>query len=202
MLVFGASQEINEEFLEVFHKKGMLSNRSEHSLFGGEGMVLGEGSAGIVLESMEHALERQARIYCEIEGYLQVGTRKMFRQTEKLQGKAEIVVANASGTEIGDRVEAESIGSEMLVTAIKGNTGWIVSAAGIMDTGIGALMIKQGIVPPVFRDAQKIGVNSVKKLIQREVNKVGIHYVNIGGSAALLEISRVSVDEKSDHLNK
>lgn len=192
MVVTGASQEITEEYLEEFEKKGLLSRSKEYSMFAGEGMVLGEGSAGLLLENLEHALARNAKIYGELENYSQAGSKTLYRQSEKPENNSEIIIANASGTEIGDRIEANYIGTTRPVFTIKPNTGWVVSAAGIMDTVIASLILYQGIIPPVLLSTNKFPLNLVKNLTQRQVKNIGVHYVNIGGTTSMLEIGKFS----------
>ena len=196
-IVIGASQEITEEFLRIFHEKKMLGKQNRFNLFTGEGMVFGEGSAAVLLENLDHAKARNAKIYCELENYSQAGSKKFQRMTENINFSADIVMANASGTELGDKLEAEALRNQNCVTAIKANTGWITSAAGIMDTVIGALMIYKSIIPPIYSDNFKYNLNFIKNLTQKDINKVAVHYVNIGGAASCLEISKFkSIDPK------
>ena len=111
---------------------------------------------------------------------------------KKPENNSEIIIANASGTEIGDRIEANYIGTTRPVFTIKPNTGWVVSAAGIMDTVIASLILYQGIIPPVLLSKNKFHLNFVKNLTQRQVKNIGIHYVNIGGTTSMLEIGKFS----------
>jgi 3-oxoacyl-[acyl-carrier-protein] synthase II len=193
MVVLGASPEITEETLDYFSKFKVLSSKNDYSVFSGEGMVLGEGSGAIVLENYQHAVDRNAKIYCELSNYCQIGSKVLYKPTEKVPINGDVVIANSSGTAEGDKTEAEMLIGQKRVTSIKANTGWILSASGIIDAAVGALMIYQSIVPPVYFNNSKYPLNLVNNLQIAQLQKVAVHSIDISGQVSSLEISKTSI---------
>ncbi|MFE9939146.1 condensation domain-containing protein, partial [Streptomyces hirsutus] len=138
-----------------------------------DGMVLGEGSGILVLESEEHARERGARIYAELAGvgsssdaYDMVqpdpagaGTARAIRDSLADAGARpeEVVHLNANGTATlpGDAAEGHGIravfgcaGRGPAVSANKSMTGHSLGAAGAIESIATVLSLHHGIVPP------------------------------------------------------
>ncbi len=134
------------------------------------GLVLGEGSAILVLEELEHALGRGAKIYAEIAGFganadardltspdADSAARAM--QRALIDGRltpADIGYVNAhgTGTLMNDRVESTAIKTvfeghvKPLVSSIKAVLGHSLGAAGAIEAMATALALQQGLVPP------------------------------------------------------
>ncbi|OMJ68560.1 hypothetical protein SteCoe_33948 [Stentor coeruleus] len=190
MLVIGAGNELTEEYLAKFAKMGLLSQQKNYSMFSGHGMVLGEGSGAVMLESLDHALKRNARIYCEIENYSQTGPEKLYNMDMRLPLTGDVIIANSSGTEKSDLAEIKMLENQEKVVSVKGNIGWVPSAAGILDTIIGSLIIHQGVIPPTCIENPVKGINLVKNLTMEQVDKVAVTSFTFTGGAACLGISR------------
>ena len=143
----------------------------------GQKLVLGEGSAGILLENLDNALERGARIYAEVE---------MHRCVEAGEGSGmefdgELVVGCGNGIEKFDSCERKWLEGRRFVN-FKGNYGWVANADGVNDAVIASLIIGQGIIPPVIGKGLKI---------ERErLNKVSVLGFGMDGSAWGLELAR------------
>lgn len=145
--------------------------------FDGErgGFVLGEGCGVLILEELERARSRGAKIYAEVLGYGLSGDAyhitspsedgsgalRSMQMALKMAGKTAdqvgYVNAHATSTPIGDRIEnraiwklvgQKGIDRGVMVGACKGHFGHLLGAAGAVETAIGALCVSKGVVAP------------------------------------------------------
>jgi 3-oxoacyl-[acyl-carrier-protein] synthase II len=140
-----------------------------------DGFVMGEGGGIVILEDLEHALNRGANIYAEIVGYGATGDayhltapapegegaqRAMRRAMEDAKlSPAEIDYINAHGTSTpaNDLNETKAIkavfgdyASKVNVSSTKSMTGHMLGAGGAVEFIFGALAIRDCIVPPTI----------------------------------------------------
>jgi 3-oxoacyl-[acyl-carrier-protein] synthase II len=142
---------------------------------GRDGFVMGEGSGIVILEELESALKRRARIYAEIAGYGLTGdayhvsapsadgdgpVRVMKAALQDAVVGPEVVdYINAHGTSTpaGDKVETLAIhrvfgerARRIAVSSTKSMTGHLLGAAGGLETAITALAVARDVVPPTI----------------------------------------------------
>ena len=137
------------------------------------GFVMGEGAGVIVLEELEHAKKRGAKIYAEIVGYGATsdayhitspapggegGARAMKIAIEEAKvNPEEITYINAHGTSthLNDSYETQAIktalgedaAKKVMVSSTKGHTGHLLGAAGGVEAIVCAKAIEEGFVP-------------------------------------------------------
>jgi len=140
-----------------------------------DGFVLSEGAGIVIMEDLEHAQKRGAKIYAEIVGYGAtcdayhmtspsengIGAARAMKQALKVAGMnpEEINYVNAHGTstEQGDICETEAIktvfgnnAGNIWVSSSKSMTGHLLGAAGSVELAICTKAIETGIVPPTI----------------------------------------------------
>jgi 3-oxoacyl-[acyl-carrier-protein] synthase II len=144
-----------------------------------DGFVMGEGGASLILEEMEHALARGAKIYAEVVGsglsadayHLTashpegLGAKLVMRNalTDAEMKPEEIDYINVHGTStpVGDISETKAIldifgehAYKLNISSTKSMTGHLLGAAGAIETAASILAIKDSIIPPTINHAE------------------------------------------------
>lgn len=182
MLSGGAHSMIHPFGITGFNLLGALSTRNDEPTKASrpfdrhrDGFVIGEGAAMLILESLEHALARGARIYGEVSGY--GSTADAFRITDThpegrgaakcleltLQdaglNPSDIHYINAHGTStaVNDKVETlaikRALGEQAYrvpVSSTKSMMGHLIAAAGATEAILCLLAIRDNVLPPTI----------------------------------------------------
>jgi 3-oxoacyl-[acyl-carrier-protein] synthase II len=140
-----------------------------------DGFVLGEGGAAIVLEDLEHALARGARIYCEVVGGgmssdayhitaphpdglgAELCMKAALRDAGMRPDEIDYVNTHGTSTPIGDPQEVKAIqrlfgehSYKLNISATKSMTGHLLGGAGAVEGVASIMAIHTGIVPPTI----------------------------------------------------
>jgi len=139
-----------------------------------DGFVMSEGAGICVVEELEHAKKRGAKIYCELTGYgLSADAHHMTAPPEDGEGAAramklaldhaklspgdvDYINAHATSTGLGDIAETKAIKkvfgeqTKVSISATKSMTGHLLGGAGAVEMAACALAIRDGIIPPTI----------------------------------------------------
>jgi 3-oxoacyl-[acyl-carrier-protein] synthase II len=128
------------------------------------GIVMGEGSTVLVLESREHAEARGARILGElvesaittdVDEQQNVALERALRGVATALGQVDVVFAEGCGLPVSDRLEAEALArvfgrSDMPVSVPKSAYGHLYGASAATELALGLLCAGRGLVPPTL----------------------------------------------------
>ncbi|APA02163.1 MULTISPECIES: beta-ketoacyl-ACP synthase II [Bacillus] len=180
-----------------------------------DGFVMGEGAGIVVLEELEHALARGAKIYGEIVGYGSTGDAyhitapaqdgeggaRAMQEAIKDAGikPEEIDYINAHGTSTyyNDKYETKAIKTvfgdhayKLAVSSTKSMTGHLLGAAGGIEAIFSVMAIKDGIIPPTINietPDEECDLDYVPdKAREQDVNVVLSNSLGFGGHNATL----------------
>jgi len=185
-----------------------------------DGFVMSEGSCVLILEELEHALKRNARIYAELKGFGCVGdaydivapredgngAQRAMQQAMLQAGweteQVDYINAHATSTVVGDRAEANAItklfgqsNKTVVVSATKSMTGHMLGSAGAIEAAISCLSIARKAIPPTI-NLQNVDstctMNHAVTAVRKEVVRVISNSFGYGGHNTALAFEAFS----------
>jgi 3-oxoacyl-[acyl-carrier-protein] synthase II len=140
-----------------------------------DGFVMGEGAGILILEEMETARRRGAKIYCEMVGYGMSGDayhisapsetgagaisvmKKALKDARLQPSEVDYINVHGTSTPQGDKVEVIAIkevfgdhARKVAISSTKSMTGHLLGAAGGLEAGISALALRDQVIPPTI----------------------------------------------------
>jgi len=140
-----------------------------------DGFVLSDGGGAVLLEELEHARRRGARIYAELVGFGMSGDayhitappedgegaclamENALRDAKLDASAVDYINAHATSTPLGDKAETVAIkrafgehARRLAVSSTKSMTGHLLGAAGVVEAIFSVLAIRDGVAPPTI----------------------------------------------------
>jgi 3-oxoacyl-[acyl-carrier-protein] synthase II len=187
------------------------------------GFVMGEGAGILLLEELEHARKRSAKIYAEVVGYgatcdayhmtaphpeARGGAQAMkdaLREAGYTESDRVYINAHGTGTPMNDKVEIQAIklalgeeaASRAHVSSTKSMTGHMLGAAGAIEAMACLLALRDGIIPPTIHlDSQDpvCDLNCTPNTaVVQEIDLALSNSLGFGGHNACLAFRKVTV---------
>ena len=176
-----------------------------------DGFVISGGGGILVIEELEHALARGAKIYAEVTGYGATsdgydmvapsgeGAARCMRQAmATVQGPIDYLNTHGTSTPVGDVKELEALHAAFgdkvpKLSATKAMTGHALGAAGVHEAIYSLLMLEHGFIAPSINidkeDELAVGLPIVKAYEEAELNTVMSNSFGFGGTTATLVMS-------------
>lgn len=182
VVIAGGSEALMSIAIIAFGNMGVLSRRSDEPTRASrpfdrdrDGCVLGEGCGVLVLETEEHALRRDARVYCEVAGGALTADafhisaprpggegaasaiRKALANAHVAPDAVDYICAHGTSTELNDRAETMAIKSALgeaayrvAISSPKSMIGHLFGGAGAISSIVCSLAIRDNCVPPTI----------------------------------------------------
>lgn len=186
-----------------------------------DGFVIGEGGGALVIEELDRARSRGARIYAELVGYgkssdayhmvapdpeaggVKLAMVRALRDAGLRPNEVDYVNAHATSTEPGDIAEARAVhavfgehASNIPVSSNKSMFGHALGAAGALEGVCTVMSIHEGIVPPTINYSQadpNCNVDCVPNVARRhDINVALSNSFGFGGHNAVLVFRKFS----------
>jgi 3-oxoacyl-[acyl-carrier-protein] synthase II len=184
-----------------------------------DGFVMGEGAGIVVLEELDHAKARGAKIYAEVVGYGMSGDAyhitapsedgdgayRCMQAALKRAGMSahdlDYINAHGTSTPLGDEIELKAVERLMgnkfnglSMSSTKSSTGHLLGAAGAVEAIFSILAIRDNVVPPTLNldnPSVETGIDLVPlKARKKDINTVLSNSFGFGGTNASLIMRR------------
>ncbi|HUJ03699.1 MAG TPA: beta-ketoacyl-ACP synthase II, partial [Rhizomicrobium sp.] len=185
-----------------------------------DGFVMGEGAGVVILEELEHAKARGAKIYAEVKGYGLSGDahhitapaeegdggyramRMALKRADLTAADIDYVNAHGTSTPLGDEIELKAVerlfgnaAAKMSMSSTKSSIGHLLGAAGATEAIFSILAIRDQIVPPTL-NLDHPSVDTELDLVphkakKREVKSALSNSFGFGGTNASLILTAV-----------
>ncbi|MEG9476128.1 beta-ketoacyl-ACP synthase I [Mannheimia bovis] len=218
----GGAEELSWECATEFDAMGAVSSKyndtptkaSRAYDANRDGFVIAGGGAVVVVEELEHALARGAKIYAEIVGYGATsdgydmvapsgeGAERCMRQAmATVNGEIEYINVHGTSTPVGDVKELGAIRNvfgdkKPAISSTKSMTGHSLGAAGAHEAIYSLLMLDNNFIAPSINietlDEQAEGMNIVTERQDKELTTVMSNSFGFGGTNACLVFQRYS----------
>ena len=177
-----------------------------------DGFVISGGGGILVIEELEHALARGAKIYGEVVGYGATSdgydmvapsgegaVRCMQMAMQGVEANIDYVNTHGTSTPVGDVKELGAIqevfaGKSPAISATKAMTGHALGAAGVHEAIYSLLMMEHGFIAPSINigelDAAAEGLNIITKPTEAKLETVMSNSFGFGGTNATLVMQK------------
>ena len=178
-----------------------------------DGFVISGGGGILIVEELEHALSRKAKIYAEIKGYSATsdgddmvapsgeGAKNCMKKSLEMSGLKSVNYLNAHGTSTpaGDPIELNAIKSVFkddipIVSSTKSLTGHTLGAAGVQECIYSILMMNENFISgnKILTDPipEANGINIPEKSLEKEFNSFMSNSFGFGGTNVSLVLSK------------
>ena len=226
MIAGGTESAPTEVSLAAFASMHALSRRNDDPArasrpFDAErdGFVMGAGAGVVILERLDDALARGARIYAEIIGYaatadahhitepapngegLANALRRALRKAGIMPDEVDYINAHGTSTKYNDREETTALHTvfgdharKLAISSTKSMIGHTLGAAGALETAVTALSLQQGILTPTI-NYEHPDPECDLDYVPNEARKADIHIavnesMGFGGHNAVLVLKR------------
>ena len=178
-----------------------------------DGFVISGGGGILIVEELEHALSRKAKIYAEIKGYSATsdgddmvapsgeGAKNCMKKSLEMSGLKSVDYLNAHGTSTpaGDPIELNAIKSVFkddipIVSSTKSLTGHTLGAAGVQECIYSILMMNGNFIAGNKNLSDPIpeadGINIPEKSLEKEFHSFMSNSFGFGGTNVSLVLSK------------
>ena len=186
-----------------------------------DGFVMGEGSGVLVLEELEHAKKRGAKIYGEIIGYglsgdahhmtapaedgrgAYLSMQSAFKSANITPSKVDYINAHGTSTPLGDEIELNAVkrllkddARSISMSSTKSSIGHLLGAAGSVEAIYSLLAVKENIIPPTLNlenPSEDCDLDLVPNVSKEKPLKIALsNSFGFGGTNASLIFSEFS----------
>jgi 3-oxoacyl-[acyl-carrier-protein] synthase II len=226
MITGGVESVVNPTCIAGFNSMKALSTRNDEPEKASrpfdrdrDGFVVGEGSGILIIEALDHALERGAKIYAELTGYGMSGDgfhmtapppdgsgaarcmQAALEDSGLAFDKIDYINAHGTSTPLNDLSETRAIKTvfkdhsyNLAISATKSMTGHLLGGAGGIETVFTALAISDGRLPPTINhnhSGDECDLDYVPNVMRKaRVEHAMTNSFGFGGTNASLILSR------------